>query len=76
MFKGLPLLLRTFFHLHKALPRERVVSLCLLESPAVGLLGLRIVISSRQSLDCWGSIFLELPAVGLPELRNVESAIR
>ena len=42
----------------------------LFESPAVGLLGLRIVISSHQPLDCWGSTFLELPAVGLPELRK------
>ena len=41
------------------------------ESPAVGLLRLRIAISSRQPLDCWGSAFLELPAVGLPELRKV-----
>ena len=41
------------------------------ESPAIGLLGLRIVILSRQPLDCWGSAFLELPAVGLSELRKV-----
>ena len=29
-----------------------------LESPTVGWLGLRKVISSRQPLDCWGSAFL------------------
>ena len=52
----------------KAIPRERVVR-CL-ESLAVGLMGLRIVISSHQPLDCWGSASLELPAVGLPELRR------
>ena len=75
IFKGLLLLLRTFFFfIAQALPRERVVSPCFLEPPAVGLLGLRIVISSRQPLDCWGSTFLGLPAVGLPELCGVESA--
>ena len=41
------------------------------ESPAVGLLGLRLAILSRQPLDCWGSAFLELPAGGLPELLKV-----
>ncbi len=70
--KDFPFSSALFCHLHKALPRERVVSLCFLESPAVGLLGLRIAISSRQPLDCWGSTFLGLPAVGLPELCRVE----
>ena len=37
-------------------PRERVVRL-FHESPTVGLLGLRIVISSRQPMDCWGFAF-------------------
>ncbi len=45
-----------FFIAQSANPRERVVRL-FLESPAVGLLGLRKFISSRQPLDCWGSAF-------------------
>ena len=56
VFKDLLPLLRTFPHCTRATPRKRVVSCC---------------ISSRQQLDCWGSAILELPAVGVPELRRV-----